>query len=127
MPSAVGTLLVSTLFLSGCKDSKVQPPVVISTPDVHEGGPVTRVFTQHGWQDGDTVWWADVVRSEAGAPGHVTVIGPGSASCARFFAAKACIEKSGWFDTKVERVVRDLPDWAKSFLYLEICLLGPGR
>lgn len=111
------------IVLSACQATapEVVPPVD-GTPDLQEGGPVTRVVTTYGFEDGGKYWDVTIIRAEMGATGAVKVIGPGPEGRARFFAAKACLQDGGRFDPAVKPVIRDIPQSANDvFVFDEAC------
>ena len=111
------------LVLAACAAPETAPaPLEVRTPDRQEGGPVTRVVTMYFYEDGSDRWSADVTREALGAPGTVDVIGPGPASRAQFFAAKACIEDGGTFRTDVVAVERPMPSGPnRGYLFEMVC------
>lgn len=108
--SGLRAALPVALMVSACQTTAPgTAPRADGTPDLQEGGPVTRVVTTYGFEDGAVYWDATITREELGAPGAVKVIGPGPESRAQFYAARACLEDEGRFDPAVRSGVRAIP------------------
>lgn len=128
-PGAGWIGLMAMVTLSACLAEPKAPAILAvppepaeTTPDLQESVPVTRVVTMYWYEDGATRWSADILRETAGAPGDIKVIGQGSDTRARFFAAKACIEDGGRFDTGVTAFIRNLPSTpGRSFVFEGAC------
>ena len=115
--------------LSACAESPAPvPAVAASAPadlagDRQEGGPVTNVVKMFFYEDAGANWQVSINRPAAGAPGAISVSGPGDAIRARFFAAKGCLEDGGRFDTGVQATpVRIYTGTDKGYRFAGGCL-----
>lgn len=121
MRSAIALLIVMTL--AGCLARPAADPIAAAaTPDRQEGGPVTRVVQLYTYEENGDLWYVDISREALGEVGRIEVIGPGPVHCARFFAAKACLQEGGSFRADVLGVVKPLPEGPRmKFVFDAVC------